>query len=589
MNKVDEALSGNQQVVQSNAREYEDEFKGIYGLSIIQGPNSKDVSVIEPPYNPLTLEKLVKHNNALGPCIDAMVNNIDGTGHEIVPIEGIEVEAVQADIDILKDFFDEPWPGMSFTSIRKKLRNDMETEGYAALEVVRNAKKEVLFVRHIEAKTIRLLSLDEAQETTKIVKRAGKYVETKIKLRFRRFVQKIGASNVFFKEFGCPVGMSKTSGQWMDGAGDAPFGDRASEIIYFTVEKDVNTPYGVPRWINQSPSVLGSRAAEEYNLSFFESGGVPPFMIIVSGGNLAPQAKTAIERGITSKDSKHKGFVIEAMATAGSIADAGKVSVSVERFGAEKQNDSMFENYDVKAEARVRKAFRLPPLFVGLATDYSYATAFASYVVAEAQVFKPERDEFDEVVNLLLIPEILKKKDCQVKFRSLPITVTDIEHKLRALELASTKNAIGRQEILDNLNEITGMDMQVVDDDEYEKIGGNQQNNFIDPSQGRFGGGFNKKPAPEEKKPLNEKKSEVDAILVLAEDFVDCILKNDFGLEYKKNMEMLGTLNRNQLGLFKSYLANSLYANMSPDEFSGDIAVASLVAIGRRNPDDVDA
>ena len=78
--------------------------------------------------------------------------------------------------------------------------------------------------------------------------------------------------------------------------------------------------------------------------------------------------------------------------------------VTVERFGADRQQDSMFEKYDERCEERVRRSFRMPPIFVGQSKDYNFATAFASYTVAEAQVFKPERDEFDEMISMKLLP-----------------------------------------------------------------------------------------------------------------------------------------------------------------------------------------
>src|SRR5690606_20257571 len=102
----------------------------------------------------------------------------------------------------------------------------------------------------------------------------------------------------------------------------------------------------------------------------------------------------------------HQIPVIETISTGGSLENASQVRVTVERFGAERQSDSMFEKYDERCEKRVRRAWRLPPLFVGASDDYNYASAFASYMHAEAQIFAPERAEFDEIINRTIMREL---------------------------------------------------------------------------------------------------------------------------------------------------------------------------------------
>lgn len=453
-------------VTHSNALQYEDDFNGIYGVSGAKD-SSKDVVIIEPPYNPLTLEKLSKHNNALGPCIDAMETNIDGTGFEIIKREG-KTDKNDETAKTLHDFFSEPWPGCSFTTVRKALRRDMETVGYGFLEVIRNPLREVMFIRHIEAKTMRLCQLGDPIIAKRKVIRNGKELEATVALRFRRFVQKIGTAYVYFKEFQSDLDMDKLSGEWAKPGQQVPFDLRASEILYFTIDQDVNTPYGVPRWIPQMPSVLGSRQAEENNLTFFESGGVPPFMLIVQGGILAQEARDALETALSDKGvGKQRGVVVEVQSASGSLDDTGgNVKVAVEKFGAEKQNDSSFEGYDDKCELKIRGSFRLPAIFVGRADSYNFATAFASYMVGEAQCFKPERDEFDEVISLRLFPVLVGDKAKEYKFRSLPIVVNDAKERLSGVKMAQDAGAITKGDLVDNINEITGLSLKCAEGEE---------------------------------------------------------------------------------------------------------------------------
>ncbi len=464
----------NAQGVSSNALEYEDDFSGMYGIEG-SGTNSDSI-ILEPPFNPLTLEKLVTINNALEPCIAAMVTNVDGTGFEIIDpaivpgeptvrdpnlSEDSTPEEVQ-DIEALKDFFNEPWPGVSFSTIRQQLRRDMETLGYGFLEVVRNPKGEILLLRSVEAKTVRLVKLDSGQYVQRTIKRRGKLVTVRVKLRFRRFCQKIGTQFIYFKEFQADLEIDKATGRWNKTKTPLPPTQRGSELLYFMLRQDINTPYGIPRWISQLPSVLGSRQAEENNLEFFESGGIPPFIMMISGGILAEEAKEALESGLSNRGSqKQRGLVVEIHSTSGSLSDSGKVDVKIDKMGNEKQKDSLFEAYDDKCEKRIRGAWRLPAIFVGKADSYNFATAFASYMVGEAQIFAPERKQFDTIMTLKLIPEILGKKNTTALFRSLPVVINDSKERLLALNMVASIGGMTYGELIRTMNEITGLKMQI--------------------------------------------------------------------------------------------------------------------------------
>ena len=235
-------------------------------------------------------------------------------------------------------------------------------------------------------------------------------------------------------------------------------GTPGTEVIHVRVKPDVSTPYGIPRWINQIPSVLGSRKAEELNLEYFNHGGMPPVMIFLQGGQLSPGAKTELNKYLSGEaKTKMRAVVADVYSTGGDLTSNSQVKVSVERFGGDRMNDSMFEGYDERCAGRVRSAFRLPPLFTGNTEDYNFATAYASYVVAEAQVFKPEREAFDEIVNNTLMAEIAP----EFLYRSLPLTVHDVAVQLQAMTLA--KDVVDRESFVDEVNEIAGLNLSFQD------------------------------------------------------------------------------------------------------------------------------
>lgn len=462
-------LDGSAGQVESNSLEYEDEFKGAYTADWKGAPG---VHILQPPVMPKTLQALIHQNNTLLGCIDAMVTNVHETGTEIALAVPPKLEPGQEPVEdsrvtSVKAFFDEVWPGMSFQQLRKRTGKDKESTGNAYWEILRNLRKEMVMIRPMETKLTRMVRLSDPVDVEVSLTRGGQKVSLRVPMRYRRFVQSMGAQFIFYKEYGCPLLINKKTGELLE---DTPanrqqlYRDKAmgTEVLHFVAEEDVETPYGVPKWYPQMPSVLGSRKAEEHNLDYFDSGGVPPLMIFVEGGVIGSKMKDALAEFLSSKPGAKQGApVFEIMSTGGSLDSGGgsKATVKIERFGSERQQDSMFEAYDDKCESRVRRAWRLPPIFVGKADDYNLATAQASYAVAEAQVFKPDRDEFDEKMNSTIMRELDPTGAVVMRSRGLP--VKDVNQQLTALQQAWASGGLDIDHYIEQLNEVTSLSMKV--------------------------------------------------------------------------------------------------------------------------------
>ncbi len=466
--KTDElAVKQDAEVLSGSDIEKDDVFEPFF-FDPAKGEN-QDPALMRPPFDPTHLLKLTQNNNTLGQLITAMEINIDGTGWIIEKTEAVESGDEQPDDDKererLTDWFKEPFPRVSFTTIRRELRRDLEGVGYGYLEVLRSLDGDLTFVKHIPANQVRMVKLDEAVPVTNTVKRNGEDVEILMNVRERRYAQKQGTKLVYFKEYGASRELNRNTGEWAASGIEAK--DRATEILRFIINEDAVSPYGVPRWVNQIPSVLGSRKAEELNLDFFNAGGLPPAMIFIQGGELTSEMRKQLQAYLSGKGSSyHRAAVLEVHSSGGTIDSPGSVRVTVERFGSERMSDSMFENYDERCEERVRSSFRLPPIFVGAAQDYSFATAFASYTVAEAQIFAPERAEFDEIINNTLMRELDESGD--YRYRSLPMTVNDVQTQLKALEI--TKDKLTSEGFVEAINEATGMNLKA--DDKADMVEG---------------------------------------------------------------------------------------------------------------------
>lgn len=475
----------------------EDQFFRDY-LRIGGGP-----SIIAPPIAPDRLERLVAENNALEPCIAAMVTNISCTGYALQHRDDTEsdlTEDQKQERDYLLEFLAEVYPRQSFTTVRKKLRRDLHTTGNSYMVIERNALGELAFIRRAPSKSMRLIKLDNPTTVTVTMRRGGQDVQIQTERAERRYVQKIGTKLVYYKEYGASRDLHRTTGEWA-APGSLPANQRAHEIIHDKDLEDVGSPYGMPRWITQLPSVLGSRMAEEHNLAFFHSGGVPPVIVFISGGIVSEQVAKALNNYLSGSSKDKQRSVAVEVPSSGDLNNEKAASVQVEKFGAQDQ-DSTFEGYDEKNEKRIRRAFRLPGIFLGMADSYNFASAHASYVVAEAQVFAPERDEEDERLNMTIMREIDPQRNWEIV--SNPLSVQDVNLQLRGLQMLATVQGVGVADLVKEISRVSGVEIYVSDEHEQDIIGttgtadaGAGGGTGANPSNGPQGGAAEPAPAPE--------------------------------------------------------------------------------------------
>lgn len=418
--------------------------------------------VVEPPYDPALLVKLHEHSNSLRSNVDAYATNIDGFGHHFEPVIDVEnddkvfdkiakallvesyleaeitgsepqvptdaeVEKKKAELEAqlaleafkLDRFFRFASTRMSFMQLRKQSREDLEITGNGYWEVVRGRNNSLwsATLNYLPALMMRL-----TRETPEFVEvevptlvAPLKMGLEKIQRRFRRYVQVMsgGVANgklVFFKEYGDPRVMSARSGRYY---GDAralekgePGAAAATEVIHFRVHSS-RTPYGIPRWIGNLLSVLGSRQAEEVNFAFFENKTIPPMVICVSNGRFSESSVQRIEDFLESrvkgKQNFHKALILEAVKQTGDYSDqAGRMKIEIVPLTKHIQQDAMFQNYDERNIDKVGMAFRLPRLLRGDIRDFNRGTAREAIQFTEQQVFGGLRAEFDWQMDRLL-------------------------------------------------------------------------------------------------------------------------------------------------------------------------------------------
>jgi capsid portal protein len=156
-------------------------------------------------------------------------------------------------------------------------------------------------------------------------------------------------------------------------------------------------------------AVLGSRSSEEVNYLYFENKSVPPLALLVSGGRLSdasiPRIERFIEENLKGKENFHKILILEAEGAGGSGENA-RAKVELHPLTDAQQQDALFQIYDERNNDKIGSSFRLPRLLRGDSRDFNKSVAESQLRFAEDQVFQPERDEFDYLMNRRLLADM---------------------------------------------------------------------------------------------------------------------------------------------------------------------------------------
>lgn len=401
-------------------------------------------TLIIPPYNPGRLFEIIEQSNMIQQCIDAYVTNTVLTGWEVEPVQRGK-EGNEGEIAELESFVDNANSEEDLKTVMEKVIRDREAVGFGFLEVIRDISGQLSLLRHCPALWTRLCPKHTKELLVEYSIARGRRVSTVQEYRkFRRYVQIINGKQVWFKEFGDTRRMDYSNGAF---EGEDLFNAAfpATEIIHF--KNASNDAYGVPRWINQLPSIIGSRESEEVNMRYFQDNTVPPMMLTVSNGRLTSQSYKELSRALNENDigakRQNKIMLIEAVGESDSLDGKGSsVDLKVEKLTDTRQSDGLFKEYDQSNMSKVRSSFRLPPITVGMSQDVNFATASTSAFVAESQVFAPARDGIDQILNKVIIAGSRGMGIKSVKLVSRTPSITSPEMVLKAITALNVVGAI---------------------------------------------------------------------------------------------------------------------------------------------------
>ncbi len=350
--------------------------------------------VVEPPYNLTTLASLYETDAAHKACVDAKVTNIVGLGYRLVPV-GDEAEASEDSRQLLQHLFANCNRQMTFVEVMRGVWMDVECVGNGYVEVTRNNVGEIDGFYHVPAVTVRV--------------RADRNGYVQIREGRRRHFRQLGAEEQV----------------------DAETGLVQNEILHFYKYTPQSNYYGVPDVIPALPALLGSKAACEYNLDFFEHNAVPRLAIVVEGAQLSDGLLGQIQHYMESelKGQSHKTLVLE--------APGGDAKVRIEPLTVGRGEEAGFINYLQHNRDQVLMVHRVPPAKVTVIEDSNRANAADQDKTFREQVVRPEQRRVEFKINSMIRNE-LGINDWEFRFREM-----DLSEELQEAEVARIYADIG--------------------------------------------------------------------------------------------------------------------------------------------------
>ena len=404
--------------------------------------------VLNSPYDFDVLGRLYTSCEVHSSCVNIKSGDYAYHGWELVPrpelaemnIPEEDLEAAHEEVtSFLRSCSDNVLP---IEDLIRAIAIDWEGLGTCGFEIVRDKRGFISYLNHIPFSTMGVLDTYLRKEEKKP----------------SAFIQKRYDEEVFFVPFGHNIKYSKENFDPCSAklADFPPFKKRQGAISWNTNElvksrprdakcndlRDVatefyifgrppkmeSTVFGTPSAIAAYSAMLADMRAEQYNLNFFTSGGVPYFAIIFK--NMTPQSagegdtegdyssEAALEAYLQEFFAKHltgqaRGTLVLQM--------FGDAEVEFQRLSPESLEASFLE-YREKAADRIRMAHEVPPAALGMERSNNLGTNSTRSQLTRYRdhVVSPGQRAFEAIVNQiircgLLIPYF------DFRFKTMPV------------------------------------------------------------------------------------------------------------------------------------------------------------------------
>lgn len=433
----------------------------------------RDLTLLNPPYDLSVLRSITDLSNILNQSIEAYKTNVVGFGMGIrYKVEDLEetpeMKAEWNQLELLvKDLcYERP-----AKEVIEEVISHFEECGNGFLEVIRNGKGEVVGIDSIKPEYMAVTKLN------RVVNEFGQDIKVRY-FCFRDPLMDSGVeSGTWYKTFGDPTPLNVNGSVGKEGSGTA------TEVIHLK-KGDFQDPYGIPRWIGALIKVIGNRKADELNYRYFTQGRHIPLAITLENAQLTAESEATLQsyaNAIGGEENQHKFLLLEAEKVGPSdemlgMEDKFKPAIRMEKLADILQKDALFLEYDENVIQAILSAFRLPPIYVGLSTDYNRSTVETAKELTEEQVFQSLRETYEWRINSIFREYNFKYVEIFFKTSNI-VNMEDIK---AILDPAIEAKAVAPNDLRDIVGKVLNKPLGPFDGDEYNKpIITNSQGNSV--------------------------------------------------------------------------------------------------------------
>lgn len=374
--------------------------------------------IIEPPIDLRLWASQIMRNTRLMRAIRTLARNTVGIGWEIVSASPVhedttpeERKAIQSQLEIARDFFDNCNDTLPFSSVFELEMMDEEATGNGYLEWVRDNGGNMQRTFHVPAITMRLLRNERG------------YVQ--IRGTRRRYFKKLGDERVMDAETGAFVPEEED--------GPLPLDKRASEIQHYALYSPTSEFYGIPRWLPAAAAVTGNALAAKRNLVFFKNDAVPRTIVAIQGGaNLTKESKDELQRYFDEgkgAEAAHRLLVLQTEIEGVGVDEKSNTKIEIKPLTVGVGEDASFLKYRKANDEEVREALGLSEVFF-TSGNLAKASAVIAKAMTDEQELEPMRRLKEHLINHKIVRGALGLK--LVKFRFLRPQMMDTIERARA-------------------------------------------------------------------------------------------------------------------------------------------------------------
>lgn len=409
----------------ADSRALTDRFEQVYA----------DKGLQPPLYNPETLSRLLEINTYHYRAVKTKARDTAGLGWSL---ESTSPEASDSEKAELETFFRDHSP--SIPMLLDRGQTDYEAVGWGALEMVREGYRiegPLTALNHLPSHTIR-------------IHQDGK-----------RFAQIRGNRMRWFKAPELDADVHMDTGT-IHKPGEIAESHRATELLVWINYTPRSDYYGLPDIMPALGAIHGEMSRRDYNISFFDSYGVPAYAVFITGdfdeGEIDEDGYSEMQKEIEShfrslSDHPHSTLVLSIPTR----EDGQQVKVEFVRLAVDIKEAS-FRLYRQDNRDEVLAAHGVPPYRAGItevgALGQNVATETTE--IYKMSVIEPRQKTLEDLINRYIVRGAFGVKNW--RFRLAEIDTRDEQHELDMLVTLVQNGAASPDELRAHFAERFGLE-----------------------------------------------------------------------------------------------------------------------------------